>query len=66
MIAKQNEDNYRDLEVQNDIDFCRHHFPAENFEFIHLDVANPAYAPDQKGEPSEWPIENESVDLEEF
>lgn len=49
--------------MKKDIDFCRGHFPSENFEFIHFDVNNPAYAPTQKDTKSRWPIESESVDL---
>ena len=49
--------------MKNDIDFCRSHFPSVNFEFIHFDVTNPAYAPAQKDAKSEWPVESESIDL---
>lgn len=49
--------------VKEDIDFCRHHFPSANFEFIHLDTANAAYAPTQKHAQAKWPIATESIDL---
>lgn len=49
--------------IKNDIDFCRGHYPSENFEFIYFDVNNPAYAPTQKDTKSKWPVESESIDL---
>lgn len=49
--------------MKKDIDFCRKHYPSANFEFIHFDVNNPAYAPAQKDGKLKWPIESESVDL---
>ncbi len=49
--------------MKSDIDFCRQHFPSANFEFIHFDVNNPAYAPSQKGAQLEWPVKSESIDL---
>ncbi len=49
--------------MKDDIDFCRRHFSPANFEFIHFDVSNPAYAPAQKNVKVKWPIESESIDL---
>ncbi len=49
--------------MKKDIDFCCSHYPSSNFEFIHFDVANVAYAPAQKGIKAKWPIESESIDL---
>lgn len=49
--------------MKDDIAFCRGHYPSSNFEFIHFDVANPAYAPAQKDIKSKWPVESESFDL---
>ena len=49
--------------MKKDIDFCRGHFPSENFEFIHFDVNNPAYAPTQEDTKTKWPVESESIDL---
>lgn len=49
--------------MKKDIDFCRKQYPPENFEFIHFNVANPAYSPEQTGRNAKWPIENESIDL---
>lgn len=49
--------------MKNDIEFCRRHFPSENFEFIHFDVTNPAYAPSQTNSKSSWPVASESIDL---
>jgi len=49
--------------MKKDIDFCREHYPSANFEFIHLDVNNPAFAPAQKDKKVKWPVESESIDL---
>ncbi len=49
--------------MKDDIEFCRGHFPAANFEFIHFDVTNPAYAPFQKDTKLEWPVESGSIDM---
>jgi len=49
--------------MQEDIDFCRRHFPAANREFIHFDVANPRYAPAQNSTRSPWPVAEGSIDL---
>ncbi|MDH3443542.1 MAG: class I SAM-dependent methyltransferase, partial [Deltaproteobacteria bacterium] len=55
---------YTGIDVtKKDIAFCREHYPSSNFEFIHFDVANAAYAPDQKYEKSKWPVESGSFDL---
>ena len=49
--------------MERDIDFCRQHYPSANFEFIHLNINNPAYAPAQRGPQLKWPVESESFDL---
>ena len=49
--------------MKSKIDFCRSHYPASDFEFIHFDVANPYYAPAQERAKSKWPVESESYDL---
>ncbi len=49
--------------MKDDIVFCCGHYPSSNFEFIHFDVANPAYAPTQRDIKSKWPIESECFDL---
>lgn len=49
--------------MKKDIDFCRRHYTSTNFEFIHFDVNNPAYAPAQKDTKSKWPVESASFDL---
>ena len=49
--------------MKKNIDFCREHYPSENFEFIHFDVNNAIYAPAQKDTKSKWPVESESFDL---
>lgn len=49
--------------IEEDIEFCRGHYSSTNFDFIHFNVNNPAYAPAQKGTESKWPFESESFDL---
>lgn len=49
--------------MKKDVEFCRGHYPASNFEFVHFDVANAAYAPSQKGAKAQWPVESEIFDL---
>lgn len=49
--------------MRRDIDFCRGHYPADLFEFIHFDAANPAYAPGQERTHSPWPVADSSIDL---
>jgi SAM-dependent methyltransferase len=55
---------YTGLDVkEDDIDFCRGHYPSSSFEFVHFDVANPAYAPAQNHNKTTWPVESGSYDL---
>lgn len=49
--------------VKENIDFCRRHFPSAGFEFVHLDISNPAYAPAQKSERVGWPLKPASFDM---
>ncbi len=49
--------------MKRDIDFCRSHYPAPAFEFVHLDVNNPAYSPEQTGRRLPWPLEGSSFDV---
>lgn len=49
--------------MKRDIDFCRSHYPFPDFNFIHFDVANAAYAPGQKENKIKWPVENDCYDL---
>ena len=49
--------------MENDIKFCRNHYPPSSFEFIHFDVNNPAYTPFQKRKRLKWNLENERFDL---
>jgi len=45
------------------IRFCKAHFPNKKFSFIHINKANPLYAPKQKTGHIPWPIESESMDV---
>ncbi len=49
--------------MKEDIDFCRRHYPSPPFKFIHLNMKNPKYAPDQEDKKLPWPVEGESFDL---
>jgi SAM-dependent methyltransferase len=48
---------------QQDIRFCREHYPVPRFSFIHHDNHHPIYAPFQKYTRSQWNLESESLDL---
>jgi SAM-dependent methyltransferase len=55
---------YVGLDVsQRDMDFCRGHYPAPHFQFIHHAVHNPAYAPSQTGQQSGWPLDSGRFDM---
>jgi len=49
--------------IRGQIDFCRGHYPSPQFEFIHLDVSNPAYAASQPVERRPWPLADGRFDL---
>lgn len=56
--------SYTGIDVmQYDIDYCSKHFPADNYNFIHFDIANPSYASAQSQELKPWPVEDGSKDL---
>ncbi len=56
--------HYVGLDVsRKDIDFCRSHYPAGMYEFVHLDVNNPAYAPVQQRRGMPWPVDDNRFDL---
>lgn len=60
----ENGGKYTGIDVmRRDIDFCRGHYPADRFEFLHFDVANPTYAPGQQRTRTPWPVESGSIDL---
>jgi SAM-dependent methyltransferase len=55
---------YVGLDVsREDIDFCRRHYSAPTYEFVHLDVNNPAYAAGQKDQARRWPLSDNRFDL---
>ncbi len=49
--------------MAEDIDFCRGYYPPGKYEFVHLDVSNPFYSPNQKDIQIPWPIDSGSIDL---
>ncbi|MDZ7847557.1 MAG: class I SAM-dependent methyltransferase [Owenweeksia sp.] len=49
--------------IQSDIDFCKNHYQVANYDFIHLDVANPTYTHNQPNEQKPWPVNGEKYDL---
>jgi SAM-dependent methyltransferase len=56
--------NYTGIDVRReDIEFCRQHYPARTFSFIHLDVSNQVFAPNQNGGKMKWEIADESIDI---
>lgn len=56
--------HYVGLDVsREDIDFCRRHYPAPMYEFVHFDVNNPAYAPAQQSHGIRWPLDDNRFDL---
>jgi SAM-dependent methyltransferase len=48
---------------QEDVRFCREHYASPYFDFVHLDVSNPEYAPNQADAHLAWPINDESFDV---
>ncbi len=48
---------------QKDLEFCRNNYTDPGYSFLHLDVNNPAYAPDQSGAKLKWEVSNNSFDL---
>lgn len=55
---------YIGVDIQRgDIEFCRNHYPAETYEFHHIETQNPVYAPDQNTELTAFPVAQTSVDL---
>lgn len=55
---------YTGIDVMaDDVDFCKSHFPADSYRFIHFDVANPTYASSQDTQLKPWPIEDKSQDM---
>ena len=48
---------------REDVEFCRQHYTSPHFKFVHLDVSNPEYAPNQPEAQVSWPIEDQSFDV---
>jgi len=49
--------------MADDINFCKGNFKANNYKFVHFDVANPSYAEKQSKALTQWPIESDSQNL---
>ena len=57
-------DHYVGLEVnRRDYDYCVRHYRHECLSFIHFNLGNAAYSPEQQGRFLPWPVEPESFDL---
>lgn len=55
---------YTGIDVsRRDVEFCRKHYPATCYEFLHLDVNNPTYSPDQQGDRAPWPVGGGTFDM---
>jgi len=55
---------YVGLDVnRGELEFCRRHYPSPPFEYVHLDVNNPAYARHQTTERQRWPLEDARFDV---
>ncbi len=48
---------------QNDIRFCKRHYPKDRFLFKHYNTFNSAYAPGQPQVKAKWDIEDKSIDM---
>lgn len=48
--------------MKKDIMFCQNHYTSSRFQFIHLDVNNPMYAPTQK-EKITWDVDSNRFEL---
>lgn len=48
--------------VEKNISFCRNHYALSQYEFVHVDVYNPMYAPTQKKH-LPWSFSNNSFDM---
>jgi len=56
--------SYTGIDVmEHDVNFCKNHYQATNYNFIHLDVHNQSYASHQKKNTATWPIQSNSQDL---
>ena len=55
---------YTGLDVMTkDIEYCRNTYPKDRYEFVHLDLKNPSYAPGQAEAKVDWPVESGQRDL---
>lgn len=59
----EDEGKYIGIDVRKkDIAFCKKHFPENHYSFMHLDVGNRSYAPNQPFENKRWDIPDTHVD----
>lgn len=55
---------YTGIDVSaSQVAFCREHYAGQPCDFLHLDTANPFYAPEQTPEPLAWPLDDASFEL---
>lgn len=62
IAAKPYIKNYTGLDIsERDVNFCRNHY--KGYDFVHFDLANPAYEKRQSTNKTPWPLESDSFDL---
>jgi len=55
---------YTGLDVAAEqLEFCRQHYSGDHYRFLHLDTANPFYAPGQPAVGVPWPLPDASQQL---
>ncbi len=60
----RNKGKYTGIDIKKrDIEFCKKYYPKTNFEFKHLNISNPVYAPKQPIEKVKWDIPKNSMDM---
>jgi SAM-dependent methyltransferase len=58
------EGRYTGIDVRKEIvEFCKAHYPDNQFCFMHLNVSNANYAPGQQAARKRWAVEDESMDM---
>jgi SAM-dependent methyltransferase len=56
--------SYTGIDVnKKSIAFCTHQYRLQNYHFIHFDIANSVYAPNQASEKKTWPVDSSEYDV---